>query len=129
MPYAPKRPCRQPGCAELVGREDKGFCPAHRRERQRRQDERRGSSAARGYGGKWPALREMVLRREPRCVLCLAAGLLTLAEEVDHIVPKSRGGTDELGNLQGLCGPHHKRKTALEDGGFGRVRAERGARG
>lgn len=119
MPNAPKLPCRQPGCAALVGREEKGFCPAHKKERQRRQDARRGSSAARGYGGIWPALRIQVLRLEPRCILCLDSGLLTLAEEVDHITPKSRGGTDDIGNLQGLCSLCHSRKTALEDGGFG----------
>lgn len=126
MPNAPKRPCRQPGCAALVGREEKGFCPAHRRERQRRQDARRGSSAARGYGGKWPALREMVLRREPRCVECQKRGRLTLAQEVDHIVPKSRGGTDDIENLQSICRTCHARKTALEDGGFGRERMNLG---
>lgn len=39
---------------------------------------------------------------------------------VDHIVPKERGGADELHNLQVLCAPCHSRKTAIEDGGFGR---------
>ena len=30
--------------------------------------------------------------------------------EVDHLVPKSRGGTDHLGNLQLLCGHCNKIK-------------------
>ena len=30
--------------------------------------------------------------------------------EVDHVVPKSKGGTDHLGNLQLLCGHCNKIK-------------------
>ena len=36
------------------------------------------------------------------------------ADEVDHIVPHSQGGTDDDDNLRSLCGPHHDRKTAAE---------------
>lgn len=42
---------------------------------------------------------------------------------VDHIIPHK--GDPELfwdqDNWQSLCKPHHDRKTATEDGGFGRV--------
>lgn len=43
------------------------------------------------------------------------------ATHVDHVVPLERGGArfDE-GNLQPLCAPCHSRKTARQDGGFGR---------
>ena len=37
-----------------------------------------------------------------------------LATEVDHIVPKSAGGTDAMDNLQALCKSCHSRKTAKE---------------
>lgn len=40
--------------------------------------------------------------------------MLTLATEVDHIVPHAEGGTDEDSNLEAICGPHHKAKTAEE---------------
>ena len=40
--------------------------------------------------------------------------------EVDHVVPLIDGGTHDLRNLQTLCTPCHKRKTA----GEARVRAE-----
>jgi 5-methylcytosine-specific restriction protein A len=35
-------------------------------------------------------------------------------EEVDHILPKSQGGTDDRANLQGLCRTHHSAKTMRE---------------
>lgn len=35
--------------------------------------------------------------------------------EVDHIVPRSQGGTDELDNLQVLCGRCHREKSEGED--------------
>ncbi|WP_272575920.1 HNH endonuclease, partial [Providencia sp. PROV273] len=36
------------------------------------------------------------------------------AKTVDHIKPKAHGGTDDDSNLQSLCWPCHKRKTARE---------------
>lgn len=36
------------------------------------------------------------------------------ATDVDHVVPYSQGGTDELGNLTALCGPHHGVKSSIE---------------
>jgi hypothetical protein len=34
--------------------------------------------------------------------------------QVDHIVPKSQGGTNDRVNLAGICGPDHARKSASE---------------
>jgi len=75
----------------------------------------RGSAAARGYGYRWRRLRRMVLNREPLCVRCGVP-----ATDVDHIVPRSRGGGDDFENLQAMCRSCHSRKTSQEDGGFGR---------
>jgi hypothetical protein len=58
------------------------------------------------------------------------------ATDVDHILPRRAGGSDEHGNLQSLAHGHHSRKTALRDGGFGhlpantlsRLAVDRGAR-
>ncbi|EHS1339913.1 HNH endonuclease, partial [Escherichia coli] len=36
------------------------------------------------------------------------------AKTVDHIIPKAHGGTDADCNLQSLCWPCHKAKTARE---------------
>jgi len=52
----------------------------------------------------------MVLRRDPLCRACGHA----ISTEVDHIVPKARGGTDEESNLQGLCSACHAAKTARD---------------
>ncbi|HBT3581894.1 TPA: HNH endonuclease [Klebsiella pneumoniae] len=36
------------------------------------------------------------------------------AETVDHITAKANGGTDDLSNLESLCNPCHRAKTAVE---------------
>ena len=61
-------------------------------------------------------LRECVLRAAPLCVRCDKAGRVRLAQEVDHIVPLTKGGTDDLANLQGLCRECHAAKTAEDEG-------------
>lgn len=38
-------------------------------------------------------------------------------DEVDHILPKSQGGTDDRMNLQGLCRHCHSAKTMRESVG------------
>ena len=86
------------------------------RERQRRQ-----SRGSRPYDrARWKRLRRMVLARDPLCVICLGHGRTESSTHVDHIVALKDGGTDSMENLQGLCASCHNRKTATEDGGFGR---------
>lgn len=46
--------------------------------------------------------------------LCQRAGVVREAKTVDHIIPKAHGGTDADNNLQSLCWPCHKAKTARE---------------
>jgi 5-methylcytosine-specific restriction protein A len=45
---------------------------------------------------------------------CQACGTVTLDLEVDHIINVAQGGTDADDNLQALCVPCHKGKTAEE---------------
>jgi 5-methylcytosine-specific restriction protein A len=74
-----------------------------------------GSRHARGYGSAWVRLREIALRRDSYlCQPCLAKGRPTPATEVDHIVPKAKGGTDDLENTQSICKACHAAKTAQE---------------
>lgn len=58
----------------------------------------------------WNNRRRLVLDRDNhQCVECGARGT-----EVDHVVPRSEGGTDDLSNLSTKCVYHHRRKTAAE---------------
>ena len=85
------------------------------RERTGWADPIRGSSSARGYGGAWQKLRRRILERDRGlCRVCARAGRVTLAAEVDHIVNKAAGGTDDERNLQAICRPCHQRKTLSE---------------
>lgn len=48
---------------------------------------------------------------EPSCKVCSD---LT----VDHVIPLSRGGTDDINNLQFMCGPHNSAKGARQIAGL-----------
>lgn len=77
--------------------------------------DKRTSAASRGYGWQWTKQREQVMLRDcGLCQVCARQGIVALATEVDHITPKAEGGTDADANLQAICGPCHKAKTALE---------------
>lgn len=122
MPRRAGRPCRYPGCIEVVrGGGNGGYCPAHARQVQRLQDAQRGTSASRGYGALWRRLRGMILAGHPLCAdpYGVHGDSPALATDVDHIVPLSRGGGNTMENLQALCHSCHSRKTAIEDGRWG----------
>ena len=113
MALAIKRPCAQPGCAELV---ERGRCAAHQREAYRQQDARRGSRQARGSGRAWDRLRLLILDRDQwLCQACRRRD----ACEVDHIVAKADGGSDAPSNLQSLCSDCHGLKTGREEAARG----------
>src|SRR5690554_3531768 len=79
----------------------------------------RESRHARGYGWQWEKLRERILARDKHlCQVCFAANpqRIKAAREVDHIVPKAKGGTDAESNLQSICVPCHRAKSALDQG-------------
>ena len=66
-----------------------------------------------GRGGRpWRRKRAAILVRDE--YTCQACGIITLKLEVDHIVNRARGGLDDEENLQALCIPCHKLKTAAE---------------
>ncbi len=56
-----------------------------------------------------------------RCELCgISADEVAL--EVDHIIPRNKGGTDDLSNLQALCHSHNAMKRDRDDTDFRAVR-------
>ena len=72
----------------------------------------------RGYGTAWDKLRETILERDKHlCQPCIRKGNgPRVARQVDHIKPKAKGGTDAPDNLQAICGPCHRDKTACDNG-------------
>jgi 5-methylcytosine-specific restriction protein A len=115
-------------CSQLV-RDGSGYCAAHLQAKrqtvkvERQQaDKDRGTSAQRGYGYRWQKLRGAYLASHQTCAECKRQGRLTLAVIVDHITPH-KGDMAlfwDSSNWQPLCKPCHDRKTATEDGGWGR---------
>jgi 5-methylcytosine-specific restriction protein A len=77
--------------------------------------EERASRQERGYGSNWECLRKVILARDCGiCQPCKRDGHLHEGTEVDHIVPKAEGGTDDEANLQCICHGRHTEKTREE---------------
>lgn len=89
--------------------------PARHRPPAARLSDPRPSASVRGYGGHWRRLRLAWLREHPLCFICARC-----ASEVDHLLAREKGGTDDPSNLRSLCKSCHSRKTVIVDGGFGR---------
>jgi len=122
MPRRAKRPCSKPGCGRLA---DGRYCDRHPNDDRKQADRRRGSSTKRGYGYRWQKYREQYLKEHPLCVMdCEAEGRVTASTTVDHIIPHK--GDQELfwdpDNHHAGCKTCHDRKTATQDGGFGRIK-------
>ena len=110
MPYAPKRPCRLPGCGKFC-EHGHVYCPEH--DAQYGSDAMRGNANYRGYDRQWREARRRFLQLNPLCVKCMERGMLTPATVVDHVIPH-RGDRklfwDEQ-NWQPLCKECHDKKT------------------
>ncbi|MDO8616860.1 MAG: HNH endonuclease [Dehalococcoidia bacterium] len=110
MPNRPHTPCRIARCPLPAKRG--GLCASHLSAYERgRNPLRRGV-----YGPDWRKVRDAYIAEHPLCEKCGAP-----AQQVDHIIPISRGGArlDPAG-LESLCRSCHSRKTAQErirDGG------------
>jgi 5-methylcytosine-specific restriction protein A len=84
------------------------------------------SRQSRGYGAAWSRVRLRVLARDGHlCRRCALAGRVTVGTEVHHVLPKARGGTDDMANLEVLCHDCHlaadaeaQGKTATTKSGF-----------
>ncbi len=122
MPTAARKACSHPGCPN---KSDTGRCPDHRRQLNRQNEQRRGNAHQRGYTSRWQKARIGFLAKHPLCAECERNGTTTAATIVDHIIPHKRDWKLfwTRANWQGLCKPCHDKKTARQDGGFGRSRA------
>lgn len=122
MAREPYRPCRYPRCGVLV--RGGGWCEKHKGQRHVENDRRRGTAAQRGYGSRWQRARLAFLAAHPLCEMdCAREGRVTVATVVDHVVPHKGDPVlfwDEE-NWQAGCETCHNRKTARQDGGFGRI--------
>lgn len=130
-------PCRHPGCGVLIDKA--GYCPDHKRKRQQQQDAERGTAYERGYTSKWSRESQQWLRMYPlcQCIECDSGRLRVMpANVVDHKKPPRLKDAKESGdavaiakafalfwnrsNWQSMSKTCHDKKTATEDGGFGR---------
>lgn len=75
----------------------------------------KAGSTQRIRGDTWMAIRRAVMLRDG--YQCQGCGIVRLDNEVDHRIPLEQGGSNEMDNLQTLCGGPagcHTRKTKAE---------------
>lgn len=117
MPRKPLKPCRYPGCPELI--EDR-YCSKHQKQIDSNYN-KHNRPFKKMYNSRWRRRRKQFLQEHPLCEKCKEHGVIKAAVVVDHIVPHK--GDERLfwdeSNWQALCKSCHDRKTAKEDGRFG----------
>jgi len=128
MANKPKRPCSKPGCANLT---TERYCTEHqqlvyqvRKERHNLYDRyQRDKKIAEFYKSKeWQILRQQALIKDKGlCQDCLEKKKISMATEVDHIIPvKVRWDLRlNLDNLRSLCHRCHMKKTAEDKKKYG----------
>lgn len=104
MPRAPRR-CSRPDCDERV------LCPTHNAPWGGSQ--RSGSTRASRRRADNIRSRDPICRC-PGCRRCTPSGCTRESTDVDHIVNRAAGGSDDPSNLRGMCLPCHKLKTQQE---------------
>jgi len=74
-----------------------------------------GKTWGKGRGGRpWRRKRDAVARRDQ--YTCQVCGRITDEGDADHVIPLSKGGTDDLRNIRWMCRPCHRDKTMRERG-------------
>jgi 5-methylcytosine-specific restriction endonuclease McrA len=85
--------------------------------------EAKAGTTQRIRGDTWMSIRRKVLQRDGYA--CQCCGIVRRDNEVDHRIPLEQGGSNELDNLQTLCGGPdgcHTRKTKAEAQGRGGIK-------
>jgi 5-methylcytosine-specific restriction endonuclease McrA len=76
------------------------FKANNRRKRRAAKNASRGSFTAKEF-------KELCERYGNKCLSCGSTGVVL---EADHVVPLTRGGSDDISNIQPLCGTCNRRK-------------------
>jgi 5-methylcytosine-specific restriction protein A len=79
--------------------------------------DRKAGATERIRGSSWMSIRRKVLLRD--AYTCAACGIVRMDNEVDHITTLEQGGSNDLSNLQTLCGGPdgcHTKKSKTEAG-------------
>jgi 5-methylcytosine-specific restriction enzyme A len=101
MPWAPARQCPTPGCPRLLRPGER--CPDH-------TPPPFATSTYRQRPTIPARLKRAILERDDyRCQLCPRP-----ATEVDHVIPRSAGGTDHPSNLRAICHPCHVKRSGRQ---------------
>ena len=113
MASRPKSICRHAACGTTIAAP--GYCEKHAKDKTGWYATSTKSAQERGYGWAWKKKRESIMRRDcGLCQVCRKQGRIKAATEVDHIIGKAQGGTDDDVNLQAICAPCHASKTGSE---------------
>jgi 5-methylcytosine-specific restriction protein A len=108
MPHSAPKICTHPGCYAIAYRGSRCSDHPYTARIKGGYNRAKGNTTDQGYGWSWQKLRPRILRRDGyRCCVCGNE-----ATEVDHIIPKAQGGTDDPDNLQSICRRCHRQKTA-----------------
>lgn len=118
-PRKPRKPCSFRGCPELTeGR----YCEKHQKQVDSEYNKTSRPFKHLYNTSRWKKLRKQFLQEHPLCVECKFKGAIKAATVVDHI--EAHKGDEGLfwnqSNWQPLCKECHDRKTAKEDGRFGK---------
>jgi 5-methylcytosine-specific restriction endonuclease McrA len=114
----------EPMCGKLIpqGSRSTGYkCRECANEIQRRKRARRGSTTQRVLGAEHQRLGKQVLREESLCWLCGEPARPGDPLEVDHVVPRSKGGLTVRENLRAA-----HRTCNRSRGAGGRANTQRG---
>lgn len=107
MPYKPKKPCSHPSCPKLT---TGTYCEEHKKLVNKNYNKyKRSPDHSRKYGRSWQRIRDRYVKMNPLCERCLLEGRYTPVEEVHHIVPVNRGGTNDEDNLMSVCRSCHNK--------------------
>lgn len=111
MPIRAKTICNHPGCGSII--DAPGYCSKHFKNKATGWHQTK-TTTQRGYGHAWRKIRDYILKRDNyHCLVCAKKNRVSVATQVDHIISKSVGGTDDYSNLQSICVSCHKHKTAV----------------